>query len=759
MVQKPQTIDQIKQAVLSQINIISEYQEMGVRLAGSGAPNARGWVLVYSPYKTEKKPSCGIYLGNTNTYRGYLVAFNRAGSSGKMVWTSSLFDSARDLHPQLSGCNFIEILEFYAKKLNIDFSAKKIKKNSKSKKTGIIESTYDYRDEKGKLIFQAVRFRDPKSFKQRQPASSDESDDKWIWNLQDIEIIPYNLQEIIKPENEIIYIVEGEKDVDNLKAIGITATCCPMGAGKWWPNVNKYFEGKHVIAIPDNDIPGQDHAERVYRELSPVAQSIKIIQLPELPEKGDVSDWLESGGQMDDLIALVNQSPEKKQYDDEVSLLNKKHIAIMIAGKFVVMNEEINPVSKRIETTFSSVNDFRNRYLNRMVLNPKFGEYGQKKEITAAELWLKSINRRECDQIVFDPDDNNKGLYSNCYNLWRGLATQSIKGDWSLYRDHIFSNIASGNQSHYNWIISWMARIVQNPGGKRPGTSIVLRGKQGTGKGVFLTNFGKLFGNHFLHINNQSQLVGRFNNLFKDALFVFVDEGFWAGDKSVEGIVRGMITEDILIVEPKGKDSFMVKNHINLAMASNNEWVVPAGMEERRFFVIDVADNCMQNISYFQKISKQMNNGGHEALLYDLLRWDYENEADIKKVPRTSALFDQILSSMNDVQKFWYEKIRDMKVSKKNNDWDGEIYCAELYNDYVEHSKMLGFKNIRIDRQFGKALRQLCPSLRRRRKTMEISGKQEWYYIIPDFAECVYHFEKAVEMEMDWDRDDVYDGR
>ena len=83
-------------------------------------------------------------------------------------------------------------------------------------------------------------------------------------------------------------------------------------------------------------------------------------------------------------------------------------------------------------------------------------------------------------------------------------------------------------------------------------------------------------------------------------------------------------TEDSLIVEPKGKDAFQIKNHMRLIIASNNEWVVPAGMEERRFFVLDVCDKNMQNREYFNRIFEQMDNGGREALLYDLLRYNLE---------------------------------------------------------------------------------------------------------------------------------------
>ena len=90
---------------------------------------------------------------------------------------------------------------------------------------------------------------------------------------------------------------------------------------------------------------------------------------------------------------------------------------------------------------------------------------------------------------------NLQVLLPNCYNLWRGFAINPERGDWSLYNDHIFYNIAKGNEDYYLWILAWMARVVQDPGGKKPGTAIAIRGKQGTGKGVFANYFGKLSAN------------------------------------------------------------------------------------------------------------------------------------------------------------------------------------------------------------------------------------------------------------------------
>lgn len=150
-----------------------------------------------------------------------------------------------------------------------------------------IVKIYDYTDGSGKLLHQTVRF-EPKSFKQRRP----DGKGGWIWNLQGIEPVLYRLPEVLKAQE--ILLVEGEKDADSLHALGMVATTAPMGAGKWRPSYNEYLKCKDIALLPDNDTAGQDHMLKVAESLYGTAESIKILNLPDLPDKGDVSDFIES---------------------------------------------------------------------------------------------------------------------------------------------------------------------------------------------------------------------------------------------------------------------------------------------------------------------------------------------------------------------------------------------------------------------------------------------------------------------------------
>jgi hypothetical protein len=165
---------------------------------------------------------------------------------------------------------------------------------------------HDYRDERGELLYQVVRF-DPKDFRQRRPKPGG----GWEWKIKGTRLVPYRLQELRSADPAAnVLVVEGEKDADRAAGMGIVATTCAMGAGKWKPQYNEHFQGRKVVVIPDNDQPGRDHANQVARGLCGIAASIKVVELPGVPEKGDLSDWLDRGGTKEKLAELVNAAPE-----------------------------------------------------------------------------------------------------------------------------------------------------------------------------------------------------------------------------------------------------------------------------------------------------------------------------------------------------------------------------------------------------------------------------------------------------------------
>ena len=163
-----------------------------------------------------------------------------------------------------------------------------------------MSAVYDYIDDQGEVRYQVRRF-EPKTFRQCRP----DGKGGWLFNMDGVEALPYNLHHIITNPDAPIFIVEGEKAAQRLTKLGLVATTSHGGAKKWQAGLNQYFVGRNVVVLADNDDAGREHADIVIGNLFGVAKQIKRVELDGLPAKGDVVDWLDSGKGLGDLTAAV----------------------------------------------------------------------------------------------------------------------------------------------------------------------------------------------------------------------------------------------------------------------------------------------------------------------------------------------------------------------------------------------------------------------------------------------------------------------
>ena len=268
-----------KKDVLSRLTL-PDYQCLVPSLKAGARNTAQG----LCPYHDDHNPSLSVELAT-----GHFNCF-ACGKRG----------DAFDLYQKVNGGDFKAALETLAGWTGI---------TEEMKPTQVIKATYDYTDEAGNLLFQVVRYEpgsngEKKDFRQRRPDGKGD----WIWGVKGVRLVLYNLPAVRKAQE--VYVVEGEKDAGSLNNLGLTATCNAMGAGKWIPEYSETLTSKDVIILPDNDGPGKAHALKVAHELQGKAGSVKIIELPGLPEKGDVSDWLKAGHNKDELLQMVQEAPE-----------------------------------------------------------------------------------------------------------------------------------------------------------------------------------------------------------------------------------------------------------------------------------------------------------------------------------------------------------------------------------------------------------------------------------------------------------------
>jgi len=163
---------------------------------------------------------------------------------------------------------------------------------------------YNYTDERGRLLFQVVRF-EPKDFRVRRP---NPNGGEWIWNLHAIEPVLYRLPRLLANRGQDGVVVEGEEDVHTIEKLGMLATTGPMGARKWRPSYSEVLRGREVFILPDNDQDGREDAIQKATSLLRAECTVHIIELPGLGEKGDVSDWVAAGGTAAELEHLFQDS-------------------------------------------------------------------------------------------------------------------------------------------------------------------------------------------------------------------------------------------------------------------------------------------------------------------------------------------------------------------------------------------------------------------------------------------------------------------
>jgi Family of unknown function (DUF5906) len=300
---------------------------------------------------------------------------------------------------------------------------------------------------------------------------------------------------------------------------------------------------------------------------------------------------------------------------------------------------------------------------------------------------------------------------------------------------------------------------------------IVLQGLEGVGKGTLAKALLHIMGQHGMHLTNASHLVGKFNAHLRDTVFLFADEAFYAGDKAHIGVLNALITESTLILEPKGVDVREVANFLHILMASNHEFVIPASLEARRPFVLKVSDAKRNDTVYFGKLWEQMQNGGYEAMLYDLLEMDLTG-FDVRKPPDTEALQEQKKLSLTTIQKWWVDVLQrgyvfrsEKGLSADFQQWFEQISTELLYKSYLDFARQHHDRYPLARGHFGRFMATMGKSARpsgddiigeedRQHETFRratvIKGKRPWGYKLGTLGAARAKCQETFNLTLDW---------
>ena len=464
---------------------------------------------------------------------------------------------------------------------------------------------------------------------------------------------------------------------------------------------------------------------------------------------------LDKGSSMERYAQRQIQRAREDAIDPKLRMLNEKHAVIgNTGGKCRIIEEVVDHGLNRAQLTMQSFEDFRNRYMAEKVQvgnNPKTGEPVHQ---PLGTWWLQNPNRRQFESLVFVPGREVPGAY----NMWRGFGCEAKPGDkHEMFLEHMKTVVCGGEEVYYQYLLKWMARAVQHPDTQGQ-VAVVFRGDMGVGKGTVASQFGKLWGRHFLQISDPKHLVGNFNAHLRDAVIVFADEAFYAGDKKHESILKTLITEDLLAIEGKGRDMITSRNYVHLMMSSNSTWVIPAGLNERRYLVLDVIPSRMKDREYFGELYKRMDDGGRENLLHYLLTLDLTG-FEVRNVPQTEGLREQKLLTLSTEQEWWYQKLENGALTKRHVAWTAPIFKQDLIDDYLVYAQKIGVARRATATALGRFIKTVCPEgwPRSGQKTKQYTNddgvrltERAYAYEFPPLEECRAWWDKKFSGPYPW---------
>lgn len=356
---------------------------------------------------------------------------------------------------------------------------------------------------------------------------------------------------------------------------------------------------------------------------------------------------------------LIQGFRKQPTLESAIKLFNENHAFMLSGGSHHILWETTDPSGRPIVQHLNE-GSFHKKYA---WLNVPIKSGKSEKSAKATDVWLNHADCRRYDGYAFRP---GKECHPRFYNLWRGFSVRPVddindaprphKEALNNILDHIRTNVANNDDELFKWIINYFAHMVQFPW-EKPRTALVLKGGKGTGKTSIPDWFGSLFRSHYLLAADSRYLTSNFNAHLTNLLLFALDEAMWAGDKSHEGILKNLITNDENVVEMKYKEAFTVPNLMRIVIIGNEDWLVPATYDERRFAVFNVSDRRQGDARFFGSIHEAIQDGASSVLLRYLLNWEVDTKA-VHVAPVTDALLEQKEQTLTPFESFWFDSLR-----------------------------------------------------------------------------------------------------
>lgn len=393
------------------------------------------------------------------------------------------------------------------------------------------------------------------------------------------------------------------------------------------------------------------------------------------------------------------QIPERERLiksNDQLPYFHSNFAAVMIGGKCCVADFNYTDDFKQQHIDFIHVSEFFLYHANKTIRNSGGSSSGSSNvdprlQEQVARIWWNHADRMSYRGIRFAPEHGlERALHINgekYLNLWHGFAVDAVPGDISQRLQYIKEVISDNCEDRFEYLLNWLAYAVQKPA-LRPGTAIVLQGQEGIGKtSLYDCILKPIFGRHAKLLSHAKHLVGNFNGHMAEALLLFADESFWAGDKASEGVLKSVITSEELTIEWKSKDAIQMRNFVHLLMSTNNDWAVPASSTARRFACYAVSESKRGDDGYFAALREEC--AKHKGAFLHFLQQRNIQDFRPNILPQSSneALWQNQLFSMSPVLKWWYNLLQldEYDLLKRfGNEKARLLFKDSLWNNFTE---------------------------------------------------------------------------
>lgn len=321
--------------------------------------------------------------------------------------------------------------------------------------------------------------------------------------------------------------------------------------------------------------------------------------------------------------------------------------------------------------------------------------------------------------LTFDPTtDDIKVPYlaslGNQINMWRGFELTPAfhevpDANIQPFLTYIKEVIASGDEEAYGWVLDWLADILQDPGHK-PGTALVVVGEQGAGKSFLGQVMRDIIGkSHSGQTNKIDNLVRNFNSVSANKIFMQCDEASHSGSRVSADALKSLITDETMLIEPKGLDQYEAPNHMRLFFTSNRENTavfIDGSAYERRYTVLHVNPKRAKDTVWWEGFRAWV-----DGNLPQIMRWLLDRKYDKKRIRRpyetaakrliqVNGLEPQVsyvLERLDDnfpisegIHNHWFTAFNSEEISQKDKDldnivrdvWPDRVLGSALEEDY-----------------------------------------------------------------------------